>query len=297
MKKDMIFFDTDGKGLTSTSANHIANLAKEMISEIETTLNEMTLYSTSVTLISGKEPNILNHGADDKEVERVPELLRLIAESKSLIAWLREAIKAKERLLDEASSQSLEEYAREQGIELEEAPMRGHTLTEDEYFAGKSADERCRYYSLEALAATLGKAIHPGGEFADARKQLQAKAKKPHEVEGKGRDTLIYTYRPTVDQQVVEDVYFSIQARYRDVQSRLNAMKHECKKAIEESAINESTRYSRELSEWTANMQLIQARHAEHINKRSRYIASLRILIPESLRRIYDTVSQLGKNN
>ena len=277
MKKDMIFFDTDGKGLTSTSANHVANLAKEMISEIETTLNEMTLYSTSVTLISGKEPNILNHGADDKEVERVHELLRLIAESKSLIARLREA--------------------REQGIELEEAPMRGHTLTEDEYFAGKSADERCRYYSLEALAATLGKAIHPGGEFADARKQLQAKAKKPHEVEGKGRDTLIYTYRPTVDQQVVEDVYFSIQARYRDVQSRLNAMKHECKKAIEESAINESTRYSRELSEWTANMQLIQARHAEHINKRSRYIASLRILIPESLRRIYDTVSQLGKNN
>ena len=33
MKKDMIFFSADGNGLTSTSANHIANLAKEKIRE------------------------------------------------------------------------------------------------------------------------------------------------------------------------------------------------------------------------------------------------------------------------
>lgn len=51
MKKDMIFFSKEGKGLTSTSANHIANLAKEMVREIESSLSSLTLYSTSVALI------------------------------------------------------------------------------------------------------------------------------------------------------------------------------------------------------------------------------------------------------
>ena len=116
MKKDMIFFATDGKGLTSTSANHIANLAKEMISETDTVLEEMTLYSTTVSLIGGDKPNVLNRGANDSDVESTITLLRRVAEAKSLIAWLREAIKAKERLLQELTDETLEEYAKEAGI-------------------------------------------------------------------------------------------------------------------------------------------------------------------------------------
>ena len=161
MKKDMIFFATDGKGLTSTSANHIANLAKEMISETDTVLEEMTLYSTTVSLIGGDKPNVLNRGANDSDVESTITLLRRVAEAKSLIAWLREAIKAKERLLQELTDETLEEYAKEAGIKLNEQPKLKDILTEDEYFASRSVDERCRYYSVETLAATLGKAPPP----------------------------------------------------------------------------------------------------------------------------------------
>ncbi|MDE6581517.1 MAG: hypothetical protein K2K47_03200 [Duncaniella sp.] len=296
MEKDMIFFDADGKGLTSTSANHIANLAKEMISEIETSLKEITLYSTTVTLISGEKPNVLNKGADNAEVEKIPELLKRVAQAKSLIAWLREAIKAKERLLSKVRQLNFEDYAGECGLDLEKEPHLGYYLTEDDYYASKSIDERCRYYTLEALASTLGKAIHPGGELAEARQQLQAKGKKPHEVEGKGRDTLIFTYQPTVDSQVVEDVYFSLQAQYRDVQSQLNAMKHECKKAVEESELAARTKFSQEMSDWAAQCNIVEARLAEHICSRCKEIAAMRIRIPESLRDIYQTVSQLGKS-
>lgn len=296
MEKDMIFFDADGKGLTSTSANHIANLAKEMISEIETSLKELTLYSTTVTLISGEKPNVLNKGCENAEVESVPERLKLIAGAKSLIAWLREAIKAKERMLSKVRQLEFEDFAKECGVDPEDQPRLGYQLTEDEYYASLSIDERCRYYSLEALAATLGKAIHPGGELAEARRQLQTKGKKPHDVEGTGRDTLIFTYQPTVDSQVVEDVYFSLQAQYRDVQSRLNAIKHECKKAVEESALAASVKFAREHEEWVAKCNLVEARLAEHKCTRSKEIAALRIRIPESLRDIYQTVSQLGKS-
>ena len=67
MKKDTIFFTADGKGLTSTSANHIANLAKEMIRNILTSLDEMTFYSTNVSLISGNKPHTLNQGITDTD--------------------------------------------------------------------------------------------------------------------------------------------------------------------------------------------------------------------------------------
>lgn len=297
MKKDMIFFSNDGNGLTSTSANHIANLAKEMIQEMETSLTELSLFSTTVTLIGGAGPNVLNQGSSDSDVEAIIGKLHSIADAKSLIAWLREAIKAHERLLNENSRLSLADYAKEKGIELKEMPKPEPSLTEDEYFAAKSMDERCRYYSKETLAATLGKAIHPGGAFSDARKGLQEKTQRPHDVEGNGRDTLIYSYTPTVDGKVVEDVYFRLQKQYREAQAQVNAMKADCKKAMEESAIASKTAYTKAMSEWTNSRKLLEAEHSEYIQRKAKELAALKIRIPEALHEIYETVSGLGKKN
>lgn len=295
MEQYMTFFSNEGIGLTSTSANHIANLAKEMISDLETSLAEMTLYSTTVTLIDGRNPNLLSQGADDAEIEDAVGKLHDIAAAKSLIAWLREAIKAKEKMLKEVSELPIETFMRENGIEQADFPQPAKALTEEEYYASKSADERCRYFSLEALAATLGKAVHPGGAVADARKQFQIKGKKPHDVVGEGRDTLVYSYTTTASEEAVEDVYFRLQAQYRDAQSQLNAMKHECKKAVEESEIAVRTDYSRRLADWTNERKIIEAKHEEYIKRRSQQIAALRIIIPQSLSAIYNTVNSLGK--
>lgn len=295
MKKDMIFFSADGKGLTSTSANHIANLAKEMIRDIEVSLEGMALYSTTVTLVSSEKTNVLSHGATAADVESVISRLHAVADAKSLIAWLREAIKAKERLQSEAAAMTLAEYAKIKGVKLSEPPVRGEVLTEDEYFASKPLDERCRYYSLETLAATLGKAVHPGGEFAEARNELLTKIKSPHTVSGAGRDALIYTYEPTVDGQLVEDVYFRLQKQYRDAQASLNAMKHECRRAIDESAVAAKAEYAKAMSAWAVDRKLLEAEFTEYVQRKSNEIASLRILIPQSLKDIYETVSCLGK--
>lgn len=51
MDKDLIFFSAGGRGLTSTSANHVANMAKEMIRILEARLAAMVFYSTEVSLI------------------------------------------------------------------------------------------------------------------------------------------------------------------------------------------------------------------------------------------------------
>ena len=98
-----------------------------------------------------------------------------------------------------------------------------------------------------------------------------------------------------MSEQVVEDVYFRLQAEYRDAQSQVNSMKHDCRKAIEESAIAARTEYAKAMAEWNNERKLIEARHAEHIQIRSKELEALRIRIPQSLTGIYEHVSGLGK--
>lgn len=295
MDKDMIFFAKDGNGLTSTSANHVANLAKEMIRSLESSLESLTLYSTSVSLIGSEVSDLLNEGAGSGELNDVQRKLYAIAKAKSLIAWLREAIKAKERLLNEAETMTNPDYIKLKGLEPVKSPEYGHALTEDEYYASLTLDERNRYYELETLAAVLGKAIHPEGSFADARENLNLRLRQPRDVKGDGRDTLIYTYTPTVDTEDVEKIYFELQKEYREAQARLNAIKFECQKAVKASEVAVATEYAAELAKANKYALQITADKKAYVKERVREIGDYRIIIPQSLREIYDEVSHLGK--
>lgn len=297
MEKDMIFFAADGKGLTSTSANHLANLAKEMIRNIEASLADMKFYSTAVSLIGGENPNLLNTGNTDGDVETVVDRLYKVAKAKSLIAWLREAIKAKDRMLKETKEMTLEGYAELRGIKLDEEPdvLDYGSLSEEEYYASLPIGERCRYYTVEALAATLGKAIHEDGTFAMARKGLRNVAQSPHRVSGDGRDTLIYSYTPTVDEEKVEEVYFHLQKLYRDAQSQLNGMKQDCQNAIDKSSTKKYSELTKAMTEYNSRRKQLTVEMTEYINSEVQRIAALRIVIPESLIDIYDVVNNLGK--
>jgi len=294
--KDMIFFTPEGPGLTSTSANHVANLAKEMVRGLEASLASLTLYSTSVSLIGSPTADLLSQGASAEELTDVKRKLHAIAKAKSLIAWLREAIKAKERLIKKVESITDDEYVKLMGLDPIVYPERGDSLTEDEYYASLSLDERNRYYELETLAAVLGKAIHPEGSFAEAREKFNKRLCQPRDVKADGRDTLIYTYTPTVDSAEVEDLYFRLQKQYREVQASLNAMKFECQKAVKASEVAVSTAYADELKKANDYAERIRAEMSVYIKKHTREIGNYRIVIPESLKAIFEEVSSLGKN-
>lgn len=297
MENDMIFFTSGGRGLTSTSANHIANMAKEMIRTVETRLSALSFCSTSVSLIGSTEGDILRQGDDDSAVRGIEDELRRVASAKSLIAWLREAIKARERLIAGMEGMTLEEYARAEGTEIPKQPQMTAALTEEDYYAKLSQEERNRYYSLETLAAVLGKEIHPGGSFAMAREALASRMKNPREVKGDGRDTLIYTYKPTVDPQLVEETYFSLQKEYREAQSSLNAIKFDCARAVKDSQVAVSTEYASALEKWNGEMEELRARMGEYQRRKTKEYGAMKIVIPDSLEEIYREVSGLGKND
>jgi hypothetical protein len=56
MEKDKIFFGEGG--ITSTSANHCANVAKEMYQYLQNELFLMKLYTTEVSLIDSSEKKL-----------------------------------------------------------------------------------------------------------------------------------------------------------------------------------------------------------------------------------------------
>ena len=296
MKKDMIFFSTEGKGLTSTSANHIANLAKEMVRETEASLEGLTFYSTSVALIGNDSVNTLREGDTSETLGKIKAQLHTIAKANSLIAWLREAIKAKERLLKEVDDLTLNDFMKLQGIKKPDMPTRGTALTEDEYYASLSVDERNRFYSLEALASVLGKAVHPAGVIANAREQLNERLKNPKTIEGKGRDALLFFYTPTVKTSQVDEVYFAVQKEFREVQASLNAIKYDCLKAVKESEIEVQTKYADDYAKYQAEITRIQNEMSTYEKNRTRDIGCFKIRIPDSLVDIYERVAHLGQN-
>lgn len=281
------------EGLTSTSANFIANKAKEYCYDLEQSLKSVEFYKTSINLIGDPNASVLNYGTTD--IDWIPEAIDTISKCNSLIAWLREAIKARENALNTIKSISIEEYAKFKGMELPEYPEQEDFLTENEYYNSLPIKERNRYYSLEAQAAAIGKFIHPSGSLNEARKKLSKKIQKPTEISGNGRDAVIYNYQSTVDPKDVDKMFFELQNKHREIQSQLNAMKFECEKAIKASAIKVNQEYQDVYNKYCEKKQQIRNDMLLYIEEQTKFISDLKIIIPDKLKGIYDEITKLGK--
>ena len=299
MTKDLVFFKKEGEegvALTSTSANHIANLAKEYIQGVETHLNNICFFNAEVALVgSVGGASIIQTGETSEVLNNLQSLLEGVAQAKSLIAWLREGIKAKESLMKDLQTTSLEDWCKENGMVKPETPNYGHVLTEAEYYASLPIKERNRYYQLETEAAVLGKYIHPDGHLSDSRKELKDKLQHPHRVDGKGRDTLIYTYTPTVDVAEVDNVFFELQKKHRGIQAQLNAMKHSCEQAINESTNKVNTEYMAASQKYQAELKDVLGAFKTWKDGKSQEYSKLKIVVPNSLLGIYHAIISLGK--
>lgn len=299
MQKDLVFFKKEGEegvALTSTSANHIANLAKEYIQGVETQLNNICFFNAEVALVgSVGGASTIQTGGTSEVLNDLQSLLEEVAQAKSLIAWLREGIKAKENLMKDLQTISLEDWCKENGIVKPEAPNYGHVLTEIEYYVSLPIKERNRYYQLETEAAVLGKYIYPDGHLSDARKELKDKLQHPHKVDGKGRDALIYTYIPTVLVAEVDNVFFELQKKHREIQAQLNAIKYSCKQAINESTNKVNTEYMAASQKYQAELKDVLGAFKTWKDEKSQEYSKLKIVIPHSLMGIYNTINSLGK--
>lgn len=291
---NLIFFGD--AGLTSTSANHVANLAKEYVQNIETELANCNFYRKSVALIGTKDFNILSEGMNDEAVKNIPNLLQKVSEANSLIAWLREAIKAKKTLTEQIDCISMEMWATMNNIALPVKPNKRESITTDQVLAKRSIKERNRFYTLQAQAAVYGKYIHPDGKFATARNRFLNKMQNRHDIVGGGRDALLYNFDPTCDSDTIESVFFELQKMHRSIQAEMNGIQHSIDEEVRADQIQAQKEYKVAFSEYSLEQQGFVNQYEEYKQKAIERIVNLyKIVIPNDLQPIYNEINSLGK--
>ena len=271
-------------GLTQTSANHLANIAKEMYEALEAKLESLKLVSRDFVLAAVGTSFKIDAESPKEELGELEGTLREIASLKALIAWLREGIKAKEELSESSSERTYIQTLIKQGRKDLELKDLGSIPTFQKVLASRSASEQARYYALEARCATLGKYIHPDGYFAEERKAYYKRLKNPTVVKGTGQDAEIHSFSSSFTPAEIDNVFFALQKKYRALQAEFNALKAQ----IEQESNELEKEYLREMNE-----------DAERVNRLTQIetlayresVRALKIIIPESLREIYEKVN------
>ncbi len=293
-KRDIFFGDA---GLTSTSANHIANMAKEFILAKSAMVKHLRFVNRTMCVVAAVPgaPMEVSNGKTESELTAVSEAYGDISRAKALIAWLREAIKAKESFSSDVKDMRLPGYCEMMGIETPEYPSEQPHMTEDDYFATLPMKDRARYYALETKCAVLGQAIHPDGAFAIARKEMIDSIADPSRLVVKNATTFVERVTPSLPSEALDKFYFDLQAEHRAAQSELNTIKFGCEKAVSADAIAKQSEYNAALQEYNARTSALTSDLALYKKKRMSEISALKIVIPDSLKPIFEKINGLGK--
>ena len=294
-EKNKIFFGT--KGITSTSANHIANIAKEVMEESRALLENITFVNCNVGLISSDVSRLTEKGYDTDELGNIVLSINKVAECNALIAYLREAIKAKEEELEYIEGISTSKFLKIKGIEIVD-PRSSHSLdfmTENDAIALLSQQERIRYLILEATAAAIGNRIHPGKSFAEARRKLELKRKEPIKLVGSGSDALVYTYSPSADVDEVNETFMQLQSAHRTANKQLNSLKFKVKQIMDDHNLKAKREYAAQSEEYDRIIATYAKQTEAFIEEQKKELLELKIVIPSDFQKLFDDLNALIK--
>ena len=280
------------KGVTSTSANFLANLAKEIIRDTEQKLRKLRFYNTDVELINGEKKTLQYNTV---ELDSLKTMLNTISSMYSFCAWVREAIKAKEALTEKASMYNIFDYGRDHGVEIPERPNDPKEVTIQDIIDEMSIKERNRYLTIETFAATFGKYIHPDGAIAQARETFQEKMAEPTYISGSGRDMVIYTYKSPNSIDDVEDTFIALQGKQREYEKQLNALKFKLREEANKRNSQNQAEFQLAYNEFRSQYNIVHAEAEKVRIKLMEDVSKLKIVIPDDLTDIYNYLETLVK--
>ena len=279
------------KGITSSSANHLANIAKETAEQIKSELNNINFLKTTVSLLGSKDPQLIKDGISNEDLETIQDKLQVVIEANAFIAWVREAIKAKDDEITAIKSMSVESYysdVLQLGV-MDSELMYPKEIKDSDILANWNIKERNEYFSLEAEAAVIGKFIHPEGSYAKARKKLLNNNEKV--VEKSDSYVLVYESTPTVDVNKEEEVFFKLQKKHREVNAQLNKLKSR----ITNEKLALQVEENNKVVEHNSKIRDIRQKYTDLLNeyrtKETDRIAKLKIVIPNELINIYNRLN------
>jgi len=287
-----VFLTENGSGLTSTSANYIANLAQEVVQQEKTRLENVSFVSSKI--ITSVCPEGLDYEMANFDLENIAETIRKVARMNALCAWLREGIKAKEVLLEKVNNLTLKEWLKEQKKEEPEAPEL-KLKTEEDILNELSLGDRFTYLKTEALASTFGKLIHKDMQISEARKRLLDKQVHPVDRFDSGRDLTLIRYTPAASAEEVDNLFLKLQNEQREWEKELNALKAKVQHDLNAKVSDQQQEYAKALQEYNNQICVLNAEFSAYKAQRREAIGKLKVVLPESLKDVYDYLNGLGK--
>ena len=275
-------------GLTSTSANFIANKSKEIAIGFVSETTKMSFIDRVYT-VAGKEPIPVKSGKDKEWLNATVDNLKKVGSLYALNAWLREAIKLKDKLIEEANKMSLEEWCNRNNKPFPKAPTPIDSIDENTIIDEMEPNDRQKYLALEAKASAIGNFIHSGNAFNKARKELHELA-GTNRVDGIGDSLTIQTYTASIDIAVVDETFMSLQEEYRRYQSELNGLKHKIQMNMTMARQEQSRKFSEELNEYNAAIKTLNVEFEDWKRSEVQKISDWKIVIPDQLKETYEFV-------
>lgn len=281
------------KGITSTSANHVSNKGKELLKSEQAILDNINFVNTTMSLLYGGNCKTITNGMKpDDSFESIHKTIAKIANLNAMSAWIHEAIKAKTEILEYVQSLSIDKWAKDQNIELPNAPGKEFPITESDVIGTWDVAKRNKYYVYESYCSLVGKFIHPKGAFYEAKAQMNNAVQNPNKVEGSGRDAIIYSYEPSIPVSDVNAEYDWLSTELRHKEAEFNKMRQEIIDAITEDKLAKAQKFDDAYTKYIDTMESIRNKFDIWKTKTVKEISALKIYLPQGPKQTYDEINK-----
>lgn len=281
------------KGITSTSANHVSNKGKELLKSEQAILDNINFVNTTMSLLYGGNCKTITNGMKpDDSFESMHKTIAKIANLNAMSAWIHEAIKAKTEILEYVQSLSIDKWAKDQNIDLPNAPGKEFPITESDVIGTWDVAKRNKYYVYESYCSLVGKFIHPKGAFYEAKEKMNNAVQNPNKVEGSGRDAIIYSYEPSIPVSNVNVEYDWLSTELRHKEAEFNKMRQEIIDAITEDKLAKAQKFDDAYTKYIDTMESIRNKFDMWKTKTVKEISALKIYLPQGPKQTYDEINK-----
>lgn len=307
MKHLEIYFDKNG--ISSSQANHVANLIKEKNKVVDSELNNTAAYK-EVLRREGENFTLKNPQPVD-----LFNLSRREGELYALSSWLREAIKARETLLTFYRECPHTFFGEVPVWNPPPSPVKKQIpvpakATEADIFETFSLKELAEYWALESKAAHIGKRIHKGGTVSNIREEILANKDSVTTFTVMDGKHYPVSFEKVYSIDDVSDAFDKLQKLHRGYEQKLNFYKAKIQNGMTELNAKRLSEYRKDQEaenarynkEWTdcndalrEQQEKVALKTAENEQSRAlklREVSSWKIVIPYDLSEIYQQFSE-----
>lgn len=283
-------------GVTSTSATYLCNIARELLKDLEASLNNVSFITEEVSILGSENTVKTKEGYNASELSDLDSKLMEAAELKAFIAWMSEGIKAKELESTRVSRYTLSDYISDFP---EEAIPEVKDIKEDlEYGIGKlTISDRVKFLYSEAFASSIGIYIHKNGSLKKAYEELLNIAHNKVNVETDAKDSLVLITNkiPSIDVADVEKILLKYQNLRREHEKELNSIKSKVKNLDYEYKVHLNLEHKSKLEQYKQEMSVLRSKYHAYVLNKMEEIKNLKILIPKELEKIYNYLNMISK--